>query len=219
MARKITLRVALFSFACAAVIAASLPAFAEDSGEERVVPISKWKCAGCGWTAFTFDPDDIGLKAKNDNKVPSYQQSNWVMFYDASRPVPKCQKARNGAHLFDKSGSAMESPANIRKTQRDFIVLKSGSAMKAKIALIICAICRKTDFYFFHGDDGDMYGRIPLREANHVFSMQNGSRVGACKSWKVGGMQSSRHMFHTLKTMEMKSIDLAKVIARLWYSN
>lgn len=219
MARKITLRGLLFASVCAAVFAAAQPAFAEDSGEERVVPINKWKCAGCGWTAFTFDPDDIGLKAKSDNKVPSYQQSNWVMFYDSSRPVPKCQKSRNGAHLFDKSGSAMESPATIRKTYKDFIVLKSGSAMKVKIAQIICAICRKNDFYFFHGDDGDMYGRIPLGEANQVFNMQNGSQVGACKSWKVGGMQSSRHMFHTQKTTEMKSIDLAKMIAKLWYSN
>ena len=217
---KLSLGVLLLGVLSLTVLATAKPALADDSGDEKVVPVIKWKCTVCGWNAYTFDPDDIAGKTKNDYKLANYQQSNWVMFYDAGRAITKCQKAKDGAHFFEKTGTSNESPSNIRKFYKDIIVLKSGSNMKAKIANVTCAICKKNDFRFFHGDDGDMAVGVKLREPGNVFNMQNGSRIGSCKSWSAGSTyQATRHILHTEKVSDMKSIDLAKSISRLWYSD
>ncbi len=90
------------------VMGSTSPALADDSGDERTIPVTEWKCWICNKQFFTLTLDSINGKDKLQHKDPQYQQANWLRLKDRN-PIPKCAKARDGAHFFEKIRDMMTS--------------------------------------------------------------------------------------------------------------
>ncbi|MDL2263975.1 hypothetical protein LJC31_04925 [Synergistaceae bacterium OttesenSCG-928-I11] len=208
----------VFILAFVATTLASLPAQAADSGDERFVPVIRWQCWGCDKQFFTFDPDDIEAKTKGDHKMRDYQQKNWVLFTDTGKSIPKCEKATDGAHFFDKEETFKTSPNIIYQRKNDYIVLKNGGSIKAKIAKWRCGNC-KLEGHVFDGDDMDLFGTMVLTTAQDLFNMQGGGRVRDCGVKIYEGFVAKAHIMACGTATNWTSIKLAQSISNLWYSD
>lgn len=215
----------ILAAACALVFVAS-PAMADDSGDEYCIPITRWKCWGCGMEVFTFDPDDIGANSgsKKNNIFRKHQESNWVMLHSGS-PIPKCDEFSDGAHLFDVVDDVVAAPPTIHKWIKQFVVLKDGGTLKAKIRTTRCIYmqdgCSRPYYTFFSCDDADMYGTIHLKETGKVYNIASGKRISSCKSIVMGELRWEYHFLidHDSSPREIKSIDLVKMIHEIWFSS
>jgi len=195
---------------------------AGDSGDEYVVPMIEWNCYGCKWQVFTFDPDDIGGDSKPEHKMTNYQQSNWVNFATGNAIV-KCSKSPDGAHFFEKKGARNTSPYIIGQRKDAFIVLKSGSAIKATVIKFTCHVC-KLEGFAFKGDDLDQFGQnYDIKLVNNLYNMKSDQKVPVCgKITLIQGDTSTvvaRHMLIRTSAGTPSSNNLRGSIANLWYSD
>lgn len=200
------------------VFFAPLPACADDSGDERVVPVIRWVCFQCGKEYFTFAPDNIDGKAKTDHKMVNYQQSNWVLLGDPGKSVPKCEKSPDGAHFFEKKQELNTSPYIIHELRNYYIVLKNGGSLKAKIIKWKCMSCGINGFCFL-GDDMDSATSIRFDGVQKVYNMKSGSRINECRLKNYRGDNIKCHMFDFTDKIEPKSFEIAKSLSNMWYSD
>ena len=195
------------------------PAFTGDSGDEKVVEITRFECNICRMEVYTFTPDSIEGKSKRDNGMPDYQQKEWFTFMDYSKPIAKCSKSGIGAHFFEKKSNTKTSPDEIYRLREKIVVLKNGGTMNGKgVSEFKCLSCSKT-FNGFEGDDMDSYGIIKLNEALGVLNMKNGSQISACNTVLIKGFPAVKaHWLRTSRTASTKSYELARNVSNLYWS-
>ena len=197
---------------CAAVLFVSFDAQAKDGGDEKAVPILRWKCYMCDINAFTFAPDSLDGKKGSSYKDPVYQQKNWVRFFDPSRPLPKCPKSPDGGHFFESKGGFTASPAEVFANGKMIVVLKEGGG-KIKAKVVDC----KFKGTCFDGDDMDMAESIMMRMPSAMMSMANGSRSPNCV-YKWRNFEYLMHMPKEIGKREVSSYELAYNLRRVWFS-
>ena len=211
---------ASFVFAvCFLAVFSAFSAWAKDSGEERFVPIIEWHCYSCNAQYFTFDPDDVGGASKADHKMRDYQQKNWMLLSDPGRPIPLCSKAPDGAHFFEKKRQMTTSPYIIHERRKDYIVLKDGRTVKAKLKSWTCKLCN-TEGYCFDGDDMDLGEPDSSQKAMNLYNMANESRIKDCGFKAANGVVYRRHNGMQQKNIEsVNSYGIAQRLSRIWYSD
>lgn len=213
---------AVKSISCALLLACGLlfqsfvPALAEDSGDENVVPVTEWKCWNCDKQFFTFQSDDIAADSKLEHKDFAYQQKAWVLLSNPGTPLPKCEKVKDGAHCFDKVRDFNTSPYTIMQRRSSYIVLKEGGqAIKARLIKLKCigATCGYTA-WCFDGDDLDLDRAFVINNKNVVrYFMNSGTKVGECgvKLYYKGEVTSMPwHLFGSVGYMNPTSYGLAQ---------
>ena len=199
-----------------AAAAAPGMALAADSGEERTIPVIRWECFSCDKQFFTFDPDNLDGKAKSDNKDGKYQQANWAMLADKSKPIPECAKVGDGGHFFEVKEKFNTSAFIIRANIHQYVILKSGgSAIKAKFQRIKCTGC-DLEGYCFDGDDLDLFGALRLTEAPDLFNLKSGAKNSACKVQLAPGWYLKVHMFEKKSISNPSSLQLAENLQYVW---
>lgn len=166
---------------------------AADSGEERTIPVIEWMCWSCGKRYFTFAPDTLDGKIVQ-HKDPNFQQSRWLMLKTRS-PIKKCEKMFDGSHMFDKKKEFMTSAYVIMEQIDNYVVIKGGSAIKAKINHVWCVGCQK-NAYAFAGDDLDLWDKVSTREVTAIFALRSGTKIGACEKLRLpAGEALKPHIF------------------------
>ena len=192
----------------------------KDGGDERFVPIIEWQCYTCDKQFFTFDPDDISGGGNNgNNKDMAYQQQNWRLLSNVGTPIPKCSKVKDGGHFFDKKRTMNTSPYVIYQRKNDYIVLKNGGSIKAKLGQWKCVLCGLEGFNFV-GDDLDLMGANDLTKPMKLLNMAGGGQIRDC-GFKAGN--GALYRFHAgikqLSTENPRSIKVAENLSRLWFSD
>ncbi len=181
---------------------------ADDSGEEKTVPVIEWACWSCNKRFFTFAPDTLDGKIIQ-HKDPNFQQSKWLIL-KTRNPIRKCEKMFDGAHIFDKKREFMTSGYVIMNQADSFVVIKGGQAIKATINKVQCLGCDK-GAYAFKGDDLDQWGFLTLGEASTVFAMKSGSKIGSCEKLKLpSGAAFKPHLFELRGDTSMSSDAIAQ---------
>ncbi|WP_133958765.1 hypothetical protein [Aminivibrio pyruvatiphilus] len=208
----------VMAFIFTALLFGALPAFAKDSGDERVIEVIRWECFVCGKQYFTFAPDDIGGKTKAEHKIPDYQQKNWVMFSDPGKSISKCPKSGDDAHMFFKKEEFKTSPYIVHERKNDYVVLKNGGPIKTKIKKWRCGLCKK-DGFCFDGDDMDLWEGLIFKNPQKVFNMGSGSSIPVCNFKLITGEELKCHMVTLDSAKNYPSIEIAKLMSNLWYSD
>ncbi|MCR5563238.1 MAG: hypothetical protein K6F46_07710 [Desulfovibrio sp.] len=213
-----------FAAAFAAFLALTFLAMADaqarDSGDERTIPVTQWKCESCGMEFFTFTPDDVGFQSgPAQNKDVRYQQSNWFLLKDRSRPVPKCPRL-DGGHALRKTGARTISGKNLAEAIDKFIVLKNGREIQSVLNRVRCGICGM-EAYCFDGDDLDCHDAVTLSARLHLWYLQNRSAVNDCRGkLPYGGKDMKAHVFLLVsKQRPSSSMRLAETLRYVIYSD
>ena len=194
-----------------------LPAKGKDSGDENVVPVIQWECWYCDKHFYSFAPDSLDGKKSANNKDFRFQQQNWLMFYDASKSIPKCDRSADGSHFFDEGKRTSTSPFLVARTRDRFVVLKSSGTLNVPVIKWRCIGCDKEGFSF-KGDDLDLHDGVNWRDSHNLFSMRDGNRITDCKL-KVANFQSKIHIITITSEGSTTSYNLAKSVQNVWYSN
>lgn len=190
---------------------------AADSGEERTIPVIEWICWSCGKRYFTFAPDTLDGKIVQ-HKDPNFQQSRWLMLKTRS-PIKKCEKMFDGSHMFDKKKEFMTSAYVIMEQIDNYVVIKGGSAIKAKINHVWCVGCQK-NAYAFAGDDLDLWDKVSTREVTAIFALRSGTKIGACEKLRLpAGEALKPHIFAQKGAVSMSSDAIAQYLGSFLCSN
>lgn len=190
---------------------------AADSGEERTIPVIEWMCWSCGKRYFTFAPDTLDGKIVQ-HKDPNFQQSRWLMLKTRS-PIKKCEKMFDGSHMFDKKKEFMTSAYVIMEQIDNYVVIKGGSAIKAKINHVWCVGCQK-NAYAFAGDDLDLWDKVSTREVTAIFALRSGTKIGACEKLRLpAGEALKPHIFAQKGAVSMSSDAIAQYLGSFLCSN
>lgn len=179
---------------------------AQDSGEERTIDVTVWKCWQCGQPYYTFAPDDIA-GAKTQNKDFNFQKAAWRILKNGS-PIKKCEKSPDGAHFMEKKGDIKTSGLDIMRKAESYIVVRGGSAIKAPILIVRCAGCGK-GACCFKGDDLDEWESFSLTKVSHVYAMKSASPIGSCDKILLPiGHKLTPHLFGVETAKSMKSEEI-----------
>ncbi len=211
---------AAFTTFLALAFLACANAHARDSGDERTIPVTQWKCESCGMEFFTFTPDDVGYESGHaENKDVRYQQSNWFRLKDKSTPVPKCPRL-DGGHILRKIGMRNTSGIILAETIDRYIVLKNGREIQPVLDRVRCGICGM-EAYCFDGDDLDGHDVLTLTSRLHIWHLQNRSAVNDCKGkLAFGGRELKAHIFLLVsKQRPSSSMRLAEALKYVIYSD
>jgi hypothetical protein len=189
------------------------PNAADAAAEYRVVPIIEWKCWSCNFVVYTFAPDDIDSNKDINTKV-DHQQKNWLNF-GTGNPIRKCNKGKDGNHLFEKQNERLFTPYILSERKEDFIVLKSGGgAIKATVSKFKCLACGFEGFYF----KGDKLFNMGALDKSKVENMKTRARIHDCFKWGLDEPMKL-HPITSSSAGNPTSIALAGQIAKLWYSD
>ncbi len=156
----------------------SVPAFAGDSGEERLIPVKLWKCSICGATYHTFPSDIIAGSSGQTQLVDgNYQQSYFKTFKDPGRSIPKCPRGPvNGGHTFVPVTMETITPQWLAFNSDKIIVLANGKNNAVQMYQLKCLLCGDQKFCFTH-DDLDQWEPIVLKQPSQIHLLSSPSSL------------------------------------------
>ena len=121
--------------------------------------------------------------------------------------------------MFDKKKEFMTSAYVIMEQIDNYVVIKGGSAIKAKINHVWCVGCQK-NAYAFAGDDLDLWDKVSTREVTAIFALRSGTKIGACEKLRLpAGEALKPHIFAQKGAVSMSSDAIAQYLGSFLCSN
>jgi len=79
-------------------------------------------------------------------------------------------------------------------------------------------LCKK-DGFCFDGDDMDLWEGLIFKNPQKVFNMGSGSSIPVCNFKLITGEELKCHMVTLDSAKNYPSIEIAKLMSNLWYSD